>query len=122
MAEQMKKSSNGHAQKGSKMHMPHMSKGAAVTTMAGVAGAVVGAGVAVAATQILSDKNARAKVKQTFNKVKTQVMDTIQEEQKRMNASTASQKKLGNGTQTNKKSPGKKSSKPEMATGPQISV
>jgi hypothetical protein len=133
---QTNKSSNGHAKKDGKMqmHMPSLPKGkAAVTTMAGVAGAVVGAGVAVAATHILSDKQAREKVKETFNKVKTQVMDTIHEEQKRMNASSGNgQKKLGNGqnsknlkgSSNQKNSPKQESKKqePEMATGPQMTM
>ena len=85
MTQQTNPSSNGH----SKM------SGKTAATMAGVAGAVVGAGVAVAATQILSDKKTRDKVKETFNKVKTQVMDTIHEEQKRMKASSSNgQKKM----------------------------
>ncbi len=76
-----------------------MSGKATVATMAGVAGAVVGAGVAVAAAAALSDKGNREKVKQTFNKVKTQVMDTIHEEQKKMNSSSNGQKNLRNGQQ-----------------------
>ena len=81
-------------------------KSPAVSTaaMAGVAGAVVGAGVAVAATQILSDKHNRDKVKDTFNKVKTQVMDTIHEEQKRMNETS------GNGQQKQMTEPKKEQS------------
>ena len=46
--------------------------------MAGVAGAVVGAGVAVAATKIMSDEKMRNKVVGTLNNVKDQVMDVIE--------------------------------------------
>ena len=121
MTQQTKQVSNGSAKKDNTMHMPSMPKGkAAVATMAGVAGAVVGAGVAVAATQILSDEKNRAKVKQTFDKVKTQVMDTIHEEQKRMNASQAGQKTLGNGSKPNQKT--SKKAETGKAAGTQMSV
>ena len=47
--------------------------------VAGVAGAVVGAGVAVAATKIMSDKKMRDKVKGTLNQVKDQVFDAMEQ-------------------------------------------
>lgn len=45
--------------------------------MAGVAGAVVGAGVAVAATKLMSDKKTRDRVKATLTNVKDQVLEAI---------------------------------------------
>lgn len=47
--------------------------------MAGVAGAVVGAGVAVAATKVMSDKKLRDKVTNTFSDFKDQVMNILDE-------------------------------------------
>lgn len=49
------------------------------TVVAGVAGAVVGAGVAVAATKVMSDKKMRDKVTETFNDFKNQVIDILDE-------------------------------------------
>lgn len=122
IGQQIQKSSNDDAKKSGKAHMSSMLKGkAAVTTVAGVAGAVVGAGVAVAATQILSDKQAREKVKETFNKVKTQVMDSIHEEQKRLKSS-GNQKKLDSANSKDKDSGQQASKSPDRQTGPQISV
>lgn len=45
--------------------------------VAGVAGAVVGAGAAVAATKLMSDKKMRDRVKGTFTQVRDQVMEAI---------------------------------------------
>jgi hypothetical protein len=45
--------------------------------VAGVAGAVVGAGVAVAATKLMSDKKMRDKVRNTFTQVKDQVVEAL---------------------------------------------
>lgn len=47
--------------------------------MAGVAGAVVGAGVAVAASKVMSDKKLRDKVTSTFSDFKNQVLDILDE-------------------------------------------
>jgi hypothetical protein len=52
--------------------------GTAVTTMAGVAGAVVGAGVAVAATKALSNKKVRDRVKGTLSSVTNQVIEAME--------------------------------------------
>jgi hypothetical protein len=60
----------------SKSMMPNAGAAAA-----GVAGAVIGAGIAVAATAALSNKHTRDKVKETLVKVKDQVMDSIHEGQ-----------------------------------------
>jgi hypothetical protein len=45
---------------------------------AGIAGAVVGAGVAIAATKVMSDKNMREKVTGVLTNVKDQVMDAVE--------------------------------------------
>lgn len=45
---------------------------------AGIAGAVVGAGVAIAATKVMSDKNMRDKVTGVLTNVKDQVMDAVE--------------------------------------------
>lgn len=46
--------------------------------MAGVTGAVMGAGVAVAATQALKDKKTRSKLKQTISAVKDQTLSYVE--------------------------------------------
>jgi hypothetical protein len=51
--------------------------GAGSAVAAGVAGAVIGAGVAVAATKVMSDKNMRDKVSGVLGNVKDQVMEAI---------------------------------------------
>ncbi len=52
------------------------------TVMASVAGAVVGAGVAVAATKVMSDKKLRDKVTGTISGIKDQVVDILEETSK----------------------------------------
>lgn len=76
---------NGAAKKGSK---------ATAATMAGVAGAMIGAGVAVAATTVLSDKKNRDKVRDTFKSVKKQVMGAVEEMEKKNKNSQNGQRKL----------------------------
>lgn len=53
-------------------------KGGVNPIMAGVTGAVVGAGVAVAASQALKDKKNRDRVKKTLTDVKDQTMEYVQ--------------------------------------------
>lgn len=60
---------NGHAE------IRH--KGASSAAV-GVAGAVIGAGVAIAATKVLSDKKTRDKIKGTFASVKGQFLDRVE--------------------------------------------
>ena len=49
------------------------------TVVASVAGAVVGAGVAVAASKVMSDKKLRDKVTGTISGIKDQVVDILEE-------------------------------------------
>ena len=51
--------------------------GAGTAAAAGIAGAVVGAGVAVAATKIMSDEKMRNKVKDTLTHAKDQVLSAM---------------------------------------------
>ena len=43
----------------------------------GVAGAMIGAGVAIAATKVLSNKKTRDKVKKTFSQAKDQLKESV---------------------------------------------
>ena len=54
-------------------HHPHNKKKAA-----GIAGAIIGAGVAIAAAKILSDKKNREKIKTTYHDMKGKVMESIE--------------------------------------------
>lgn len=47
------------------------------TAAAGIVGAVVGAGVAVAATKVLSDKKARKRVADTVTAIKDTALDSL---------------------------------------------
>lgn len=50
---------------------------------AGLAGAIIGAGIAVAATKALSDKKTRAQLKKTATQVKGKVTKAIEDVKKR---------------------------------------
>lgn len=70
-------------------HHPHKKKAI------GVAGAIIGAGVALAAAKVLSDKKNRKKIMDTLSDVKDKVMDgieTLQDETKGVTKKT--QKKI----------------------------
>lgn len=51
--------------------------GPGTAAMAGVTGAVIGAGVAVAATKLMSDDKMRARVTDTMTHIKDQVLEAI---------------------------------------------
>ena len=59
-------------------------KGGVNPVMAAVAGAVVGAGVAVAGAMVLEDKKNREKVKKVFTDVKNQAIDYVEDMQKQI--------------------------------------
>lgn len=88
--------------------------------VAGVAGAVVGAGVAVAATKLMSDKKMRDKVRDTFTQVKDQVVDaldhTAQINQKGGSASGGQGKKSMGDSKQKKLSDSKQSKGSERAS------
>lgn len=50
---------------------------------AGIAGAIIGAGIAIAATKALSDKKTREKLKKTADEVKGKVAKAIEDVKKR---------------------------------------
>lgn len=84
------------------------------TAVAGVAGAVVGAGVAVAATKVMADKKMRDKVGQTLTQVKDQVLEALDQANSEgpiLKGGTASRgsKKVSGRSQTNKTSTGSNS-------------
>lgn len=78
------------------------------TVMASVAGAVVGAGVAVAATKVMSDKKLRDKVTGTISGIKDQVIDILDEttsqgQQIAQKGGTATRKLAANSNKSAKK-------------------
>jgi len=86
--------------------------------IAGVAGAVVGAGVAVAATKLMADKDMRDKVKTTLTNVKDQVMEALDTAAKdgsnsakhiKEGIETGTQKKISQPSQANKSGQGSRS-------------
>jgi phosphate uptake regulator len=64
--------------------MTNQNQGGINPVAAAVAGAVVGAGVAVAGTMILEDKKNREKIKKVFNNAKNQAINYVEDMQKQV--------------------------------------
>lgn len=61
---------------------------------AGVAGAIIGAGVAVAATKIMQDENAKKKIKAAVQQVKDAAQEHIKKVQEQGKEAVADHKKM----------------------------